>query len=89
MLHQVTTGNLLIKFVRDGFRAPVVSFVCFCLPVLYLCRVEIVNGSNASDGSFTKELAVPSSVPVELGIQGTWTGSHDFWDKWVDDRVSA
>ena len=58
--------------------------------LVYLCvRVEIVAGARAGDGSFTEELADPALVPEELGIQGTWTGSHDFWDKWVGDRVSA
>ncbi|CAM9563683.1 unnamed protein product [Ectocarpus sp. 6 AP-2014] len=50
-------------------------------------RVEFVTDERASDGSFTKELADPSSIPVELGIKGTWTGSRDFWDEWVGRRV--
>eukprot|EP00752_Nemacystus_decipiens_P015994 g14299.t1 len=52
-------------------------------------RVEIVTSDRASDGSFTSELAEPSFIPAELGIQGKWTGSHDFWGKWVEERVSA
>lgn len=48
-----------------------------------------MESKRASDGSFTKELAEPSRVPTELGIQGAWTGSNEFWDKWVDDRIGA
>ncbi|CAM9647581.1 unnamed protein product [Scytosiphon promiscuus] len=52
-------------------------------------RVEIVSSTRASDGSFTKELAEPSCVPVELGIKGTWTGSNQYWSRWVEERVSV
>lgn len=58
-------------------------------PSLFRCRVEIVTSARANDGSFTNELAEPSSIPTELGIQGKWTGSHDFWINWVEQRVSA
>ncbi|CAN0418230.1 unnamed protein product [Ectocarpus sp. 12 AP-2014] len=51
-------------------------------------RVEFVTDERAGDGSFTKELADASSIPVELGIKGTWTGSRDFWDEWVGRRVA-
>lgn len=54
-----------------------------------MCRVEIVANDRAKDGSFTNELAEPSLIPAELGIQGKWTRSHDFWGKWVEKRVSA
>lgn len=58
------------------------------LSLLFVSRVEFVTDERASDGSFTKELADPSSIPVELGIKGTWTGSRDFWDEWVGQRVA-
>eukprot|EP00903_Cladosiphon_okamuranus_P008989 g8599.t1 len=50
-------------------------------------RVEVVANATARDGSFTNELAEPSLIPEELGIQGKWTGSHDFWSKWVEERL--
>ena len=51
-------------------------------------RLEIVPSDKAADGSFTRNLAEPSNVPKELAIGGTWTGSLDYWDSWVSDRVS-
>ncbi|CAM9976367.1 unnamed protein product [Ectocarpus sp. 12 AP-2014] len=51
-------------------------------------EVEFVTDERAGDGSFTKELADPPSIPVELGIKGTWTGSRDFWDEWVGRRIA-
>ncbi|CAM9907687.1 unnamed protein product [Hapterophycus canaliculatus] len=58
-------------------------------PKMRASRVEIVSSARAGDGSFTEELADPSCVPVELGIQGTWIGSDQYWSEWVEKRIGA
>lgn len=53
-----------------------------------LCRVEIVAGERALDGSFSRNLADCSALPMELSIGGTWTGSQFFWERWVAERLA-
>lgn len=52
-------------------------------------RLQVVSDEGALEGSFTKDLADPAVVPMELGIGGTWEDSKAFWDSWVDGRVRA
>eukprot|EP00904_Undaria_pinnatifida_P006172 jgi/Undpi1/2685/HiC_scaffold_13.g06063.m1 len=51
-------------------------------------RVEIVAGERALDGSFSRNLADCSALPMELSIGGTWTGSQFFWERWVAERLA-
>lgn len=56
-------------------------------PVLRTSRVEVVAGDRARDGSFSRNLADPSALPMELSIGGSWAGSQFFWDRWIAERL--